>query len=128
MWTVDPINRSHPPPSLTVPPKRFVHSINRCSLSSTGNRSCNFSMRSNHLAYAATQGRSSQRSVNFNYCFRRYCSGFLRLQLAYCSFSLITFCSIPVVVDNFPHKAFSKLCYRIFNFATVMVVTRSPTI
>ena len=38
--TVDPIDWSHPPPSCTVPPERHVQSINRCSLSSTGNRSC----------------------------------------------------------------------------------------
>ena len=52
--TVDPIDWSHPPPSWAVPPERRVHSINRCSLSSTGNRSCNFIMRGNHLAHAAT--------------------------------------------------------------------------
>ena len=35
------------------------NNINRCSLSSTGDRSCNFSMRGNHLAYVATQGKST---------------------------------------------------------------------
>ena len=49
--TVDPIDLSHPPPSWAG-----VHSINRHSLSSTGIRPCNFSMRGKHLAYAATQG------------------------------------------------------------------------
>ena len=52
--TVDPIEWSHPPPTWAVPPERLVHSINQCNLS--GNRTCNFSMRGNHLAYAATQG------------------------------------------------------------------------
>ena len=52
--TVDPIDWSHPPPSWTVPPERHVHSINKCNLS--GTRTCNRSMRDNHLAYAATQG------------------------------------------------------------------------
>ena len=52
--TVDPIDWSHPPPAWAVPPERLVHSINRCKLS--GNRTCNISMRGNHLAYAATQG------------------------------------------------------------------------
>ena len=53
--TVDLIDWSHPPPSWAVPPERLVHSINRCSLSPIGNRPCNFSIRGNHLAYAATQ-------------------------------------------------------------------------
>ena len=52
--TVDPIDWSHPPPSWAVAPERLVHSINQCKLS--GIRTCNSSMRSNHLAYAATQG------------------------------------------------------------------------
>ena len=52
--TVDPIDWSHPPPSWAVPPVRHVHSINQCNLS--GTRTCNRSMRGNHLAYAATQG------------------------------------------------------------------------
>ena len=52
--TVDPIDWSHPPPSWAVPPERHVHSINLCNLS--GTRTCNRSMRGNHLAYAATQG------------------------------------------------------------------------
>ena len=52
--TVDPIDWSHPPPSWAVLPERHVHSINRCNLS--GTRTCNRSMRGNHLAYAATQG------------------------------------------------------------------------
>ena len=30
---VDPIDRSHPPPSWVVPPERLVHRINQCSLS-----------------------------------------------------------------------------------------------
>ena len=53
--TVDPIDWSHSPPSWAVPPERLVHNINWCIRSSTGNRTCNFSMRGNHLAYAATQ-------------------------------------------------------------------------
>ena len=52
--TVDPIDWSHPPPSWTVPPERHVHSIKQSNLS--GARTCNRSMQSNHLAYAATQG------------------------------------------------------------------------
>ena len=52
--TVDPIFRSHPPPSWAVSPERHVHSINQCNLS--GTRTCNRSMRGNHLACAATQG------------------------------------------------------------------------
>ena len=52
--TVDPIDWSHPRLSWAVPPERLVHSINQCNLS--GNRTCNHSMRGNHLAYAATQG------------------------------------------------------------------------
>ena len=45
-----------PPPSWAVPPERLVLSINRCSLTSTRNRSYNFSMQGSHLVYAATQG------------------------------------------------------------------------
>ena len=45
-----------PPPSWAVHPERLVHSINQCNLS--GDRTCNRSMRGNHLAYAATQGIS----------------------------------------------------------------------
>ena len=59
--TVDPIDWSHPPPSWAVPPERVVHSINRCSSATAGILTCNvatFSMRGNHLAYAATQGMS----------------------------------------------------------------------
>ena len=52
--TVDPIDWSHPPLSLAVPPERHVHGINQCNLSWT--RTCNRSMQGNHLAYAATQG------------------------------------------------------------------------
>ena len=52
--TVDPIDWSHPPPSWAVLPERLVHSINQCRLS--GTRTCNRSMRVNHLAYAVTQG------------------------------------------------------------------------
>ena len=52
--TVDPIDQSHPPSSWAVTPERNVHSINQCNLSET--RTCNRSMRGNHLAYAATQG------------------------------------------------------------------------
>ena len=52
--TADPIDWSHPQPSWAVPPERLVHCINQCTLS--GNRTCNRSMRGNHLAYAATQG------------------------------------------------------------------------
>ena len=51
--TVDPIDWSHP---WVVLPERLLHRINLCSLSSTGNRSCNFRMRGNQLAYAATRG------------------------------------------------------------------------
>ena len=51
---VDPIDWSHPPSPWTVPSERLVHSINQCNLS--GNRTCNRSMRGNHLANAATQG------------------------------------------------------------------------
>ena len=54
--TVDPIDWSHPPPSWVVLPELLVHSINQCNLSQSWDRSCNFSMRGNHLAYAATQG------------------------------------------------------------------------
>ena len=57
--TVDPIDWSHVPPSWAVPPERLVHSINRCSSATAEIRTCNvatFSMRGNHLAYAATQG------------------------------------------------------------------------
>ena len=57
--TVDPSDWSHPTRTLmawAVPPESFVHSINLCSLS--GNRPCNFSMRGNNLAYAATHGKS----------------------------------------------------------------------
>ena len=52
--TVDPIDWSHPPPSWAVPLGRLVHSINQCNL--RGNRTCNRSIRGNHLAYAAAQG------------------------------------------------------------------------
>ena len=52
--TVDPIDCSHLPPSWAVPPERHVHSINQCNI--RGTRTCNCSMRGNHLAYAATQG------------------------------------------------------------------------
>ena len=52
--TVDPIDWSHPAPTWAVPPERHVHSINQCHLSAT--RTCNRSMRGNHLAYTATQG------------------------------------------------------------------------
>ena len=52
--TVDPIDWSHPPPSWAVPPERHVHSTIQCNISWT--RTCNRSMRGNHLAYAATQG------------------------------------------------------------------------
>ena len=48
-----------PPPSWAVLLEHLVHSINRCSSSTAGIRSCNlatFSMRGNHFAYAATQG------------------------------------------------------------------------
>ena len=55
---VDPIDWSHPPPSWAVPPEPIVHSINQCNLSR--NRTCNRSMRGNHLAYAASQGMNLQ--------------------------------------------------------------------
>ena len=62
--TVDPIDWSHSPPLWAVPPERLVHSINQCNLS--GNRTCNRSMRGNHLAYAATLGRPHYlRVVNY---------------------------------------------------------------
>ena len=48
---VDPIVWTHPPPSWAVPPERHVQSINQCNIS--GTRTCNRSMRGNHLAYAA---------------------------------------------------------------------------
>ena len=54
---------SHPPPSRAVPPERLMHSINQCNLS--GNRTCNRSMRGNHLAYAATQGIKSTMRPEF---------------------------------------------------------------
>ena len=57
---VDPIDWSHPPLSWAVSPERLVHSIDQCNLS--GNRTCNRSMRGNHLAYAATQGLVQQPS------------------------------------------------------------------
>ena len=50
--TVYTIDWSHPPPSWAVIPERLEHSINQCNLSR--NRTCNRSMRGNHLAYAAT--------------------------------------------------------------------------
>ena len=58
LWTmasgrVDPIHWSHPPPSWAVSSEHHVHSINQCNLS--GTRTCNGSMRGNHLAYAVTQ-------------------------------------------------------------------------
>ena len=52
--TVDPIDWWHPTPSLAVPTEPLVHSINQCNLS--GNRTCNRSMRGNHLTYAVTHG------------------------------------------------------------------------
>ena len=55
--TVNPIDCSHPPPLRAVAPELLVHSINRCSSAIDGILSCNrgtFSMRGNHLAYAAT--------------------------------------------------------------------------
>ena len=63
--TVYPIDWSHPPPSWAVPPERLVLSINRCGLCSTGNRSFNFSMRGNHLAYAATRGKKNYKQACF---------------------------------------------------------------
>ena len=60
--TVDPIDWSHPLPSWAVPPECLVHSINQCSLS--GNRTCNRSMRGNHLAYATTQGILRPRALD----------------------------------------------------------------
>ena len=59
--TVHPIDCSHPPPSWAVLPERQVHSINRCNIS--GTRTCNRSMRGNHLAYAATQGIIIKHSI-----------------------------------------------------------------
>ena len=38
-----------------VPPERLVHSINQCNIN--GTLTCNRSMRGNHLAYTATQGK-----------------------------------------------------------------------
>ena len=60
--TVDPIDWSHPPPSWAVPLERLEHSINRCSSATALNRSCNlatFSLRGNHIAYAAIQDINS---------------------------------------------------------------------
>ena len=58
--TVYPTDWSHPPSSWAVPSaERLVYSKNRCSSATVGIRSCylaTFSMRGNHLAYAATQG------------------------------------------------------------------------
>ena len=54
---VDPIGDGRLVPPATLigsPPERHVHSMNQCNLS--GTRTCNRSMRGNHLAYAATQG------------------------------------------------------------------------
>ena len=53
--TVDPIDWSHFHPHGQHP----LSASYRCSLSSTGNRSCNFSMWGNHLACAAAQGMIS---------------------------------------------------------------------
>ena len=52
--TVDPIDWSHPPPAWAVRSESPMHSVNQCNLS--GTRTCNRSMRENHLANAATQG------------------------------------------------------------------------
>ena len=76
--TVDPIDWSHSPPSLAVPPERLVHSMNQCNLG--GNRTCNRSMRGNHLAYAATQGINSCQH-----------SKMLRLNLSLYKFSIIIY-------------------------------------
>ena len=46
--TVDPIDWSHPLPAWAVLPERHVHSIIQCNLS--GIRTCNRSIRGNHLA------------------------------------------------------------------------------
>ena len=57
--TVASIVWSHLPPSWAAPPECLVHSINLCSSATARIRSCNFatfSMRDNHLAYAAAQG------------------------------------------------------------------------
>ena len=51
--TEDPIDWSHPPQSWEVSPERLVRSINQCNLGRI--RTCNRSMRGNHLADAATQ-------------------------------------------------------------------------
>ena len=50
---LDPIT-GRTPTHMAVPPERLVHIINQCNLSR--NRTCNCTMRGNHLAYAATQG------------------------------------------------------------------------
>ena len=70
--TVDPIDWSHPSPSWAV---RLVHSMNQCNLSR--NRTCNRSMRGNHLAYAATQGISRKifRKDQVNWYTVRYNAG-----------------------------------------------------
>ena len=44
------------PPSWAVSLELLVHSINQCSPSHSWDRPCNFSVRGNHLAFAATQG------------------------------------------------------------------------
>ena len=71
--TVDPIDWSHPPRSWAVPPERHVRSVNQCNLD--GTRTCNRSMRGNHLAYAATQGEIALKQLipqdtiqNYVYC------------------------------------------------------------
>ena len=56
--SIDSIDWSHPLPSWAVPPERLA--CIQCNLS--GNRTCNRSMRGNHLAYAATQGMKFDRS------------------------------------------------------------------
>ena len=64
--TVDQIDWSHPSQSRAVSSESLVHGKIRCSLSSTGNRSSNFSMWGNHLAYAAAQGMKSSRDFSAN--------------------------------------------------------------
>ena len=85
--TVDPINWSHPPPSWAVPPERLVHSINQCNFS--GNRTCNRSMRGNHLAYAATQHYSQGMFIISIYVCEAVSCDFWKLVTTYDLFKII---------------------------------------
>ena len=56
-------------------PECLLHSINQCNLS--GNRTCNCSMRGNHLAYAATQGIKSTIYLKTLHCFQQFSCKFI---------------------------------------------------